>query len=467
MIRLFAITANLFAAIILRILFQGDVGLTVDTPAEVVAGNEFEVRITIEKGELESFSRLLHNLPAGLTASSSTTSNADFSFDKKRARFIWLRLPEEEQFTISYKVKVDQRLKGSFTIGGKFSYIDQNERRSVNAESNTITILPSPDIDPGLIVDISEFEKLVIPYISPAEADPQIACIRQTPIITPQKDGYIVNILVSKERKEKFAKIEETIPAGFKAEQIEERDAIFTYKNNMAKYLWMNLPASSFFMVSYKLTPIDGRMRKLPNMKGKFSYLEEDKTISIDIKQTSEELAQINSPEELNNLIMTLSSPALASNGVRSDVTPPLSVKTDETPEDITTTIDVGINNPQTEKRPKTKPGKKELRSNIPYLLEPEDGIYYRVQLAAGHSPVHIKRYFKRYQLEKEVRKEYHNGWHKYSIGSFQEYKRARDYRVHIWNTTVIDDAFVAAYNDGSRITVQEALMIANQKWYK
>ena len=357
MYRVFALVLNLIAALSIGSIFQSGVTVQVDVPAEVVAGTEFEVRLNIQKGDLESFSRLQQSLPAGLTAVSAQSSNADFTFEEKRVRLIWMRLPRQDEFSVVYKIKVDERLKGTFDIKGKFSYIEQNERKSVSMESALITILPSPTIDPALIVDINDFEQQVIPYIPVETTGGQIACIRQIPIPEPGGTAYIVNILVNKEAKQKFAKIEENIPDGYTAIDVDPKEAIFTFKAGQAKFLWMNLPADPSYIVTYKLVP-QNPSEAAPQMTGKFSYLEGEKTISIDIKQTDRDLASL-SPSEIGGLIAALSAPEIA------QVKPPI-----ETQPEVIKTI------PPTEnEKPRITPGKnsKELKSNLPYLLEPED----------------------------------------------------------------------------------------------
>lgn len=453
MFRLLLVILNLIAALTIGGIFQTGVTLDVQVPEEVTAGSEFEVNVSIQKGDLESFSRLQQSLPAGLTATSYLSSNADFSFEEKRVRFIWLRMPREESVNITYKIKVDERLKGTFSIDSKFSYIDQNERKSVNLVTHPIQILPSSAIDPSLIVDIEDFEDKVIPYIPSGSEETQMLCVRQTPIPDQRTGEYEVNLLINKEARQKFAKIEEQVPKGYKAVSVEPRESIFTFKDGTAKFLWMNLPSDSYFTVSYKLVAENPNLPP-PSLNGKFSYLEGEKTISVDIRQTDRDVASIR-PDELGDLINSLPSAPLAETTGRQTE----EVKT-------TTTQEVAETKPPKEER-KPRTQSRESKQNQANMLEPEEGIYYRVQLAAGHKNVDIERYFKKYNLDKEVRKEFHEGWQKYSVGSFPVYREARDYRVHIWNTTVIDDAFVSAYNNGKRITVQEALMIANQQWYK
>lgn len=434
MYKVIILIINMIAALSVGSVFQSGVVLNIEVPDEVVAGTEFDVKVNIKKSDLESFSRLQNTFPAGLTATSYISSNADFTFDDKKVRLIWLRMPSKDEVSVTYRIKVDKRLKGTFDIKGKFSYIDENERKSVSIESQAITILPSPNIDPYLIVDINDFEQQVIPYIPAGTTGSQMACIRQKPYRDAAGDGYIVTVLVNKELKQQFAKIEESIPAGYKAVNIDPKEAIFTFREKTAKFLWMNLPSMPFFTVTYKLIPTS-QTSIPPQLKGKFSYLEGEKTMSIDIIQTDTDLASL-SADEINNLIVSLAMPV-----VTQDLTAGKTIAT------------------------KTKP--RNSKSKMSYLLEPEEGVYYRIQLAAGHKSVNITRYFKKYNLDKEVRKENHDGWQKYSIGSFGRYKEARDYRIHVWNTTIIDDAFVSAYNSGNRITVQEALMIGNQMWYK
>jgi hypothetical protein len=205
----------------------------------------------------------------------------------------------------------------------------------------------------------------------------------------------------------------------------------------------MNLPTDPYFVVSYKLVPNESITEK-PKMEGTFSYIESDNTLSINIVESNVNLQNVSQ----ENLLAIIS--------VQGETNEPTEYVQ---PQNYSGKVKIEI----------AESALKLIREDtkLTNMLEPESGIYYRVQVAAGHRPININRYFKKYNLDKEVRTEFHEGWRKYSVGSFFVYKAARDYRVQIWNTTSIDDAFVSAYNEGKRITVQEALMITNHVWIR
>ena len=102
--------------------------------------------------------------------------------------------------------------------------------------------------------------------------------------------------------------------------------------------------------------------------------------------------------------------------------------------------------------------------SNIPVV----NGVKYRVQIAAGANVVDAVYFKQRHKFETAFNIENHQGWVKYTTGSHSMYKDARDSREVISSAGhEFDGPFVTAYNDGTRIAVQEALMISSQKWFK
>lgn len=446
---------NMISISLMNIFMGSDVTLVMNAPTTISAGTEFDIEIVLKKGSLDGFARFQQQLPFGLTAQLVESSLGDFSFADQKVKLIWLKIPSEKEIKFTYRVKVDERLKGDFKLDGNFSYIVDNERKVVSVESKNVSITPSTRIDPNLIVDINEFQN-IIPVQAPVSLlASNVRCIRQTPAPTGEANDLMVKLLVNKANTEKFAKIEEDIPAGFNAEAIDAKDAIFTFKDQKVKFLWMNLPPDPRFVVSYRLIPIDGQGDVTVKISGKFSYIINEATRVIDIIQKDIDLSNLD-PKNLDGILAsTMTSASFSEGQLSSSFTQ--------------TGADGGIEIPIRYEEIKDKP-KKAVKSEpnmLPYMLEPEKGVYYRVQVAAGHKPINIKKYFLRYNISHEVRTEKHEGWYKYSIGSFNEYREARDFRMMIWNTTKVNDAFVSAYNNGRRITVQEALMITNQQWYR
>ncbi|MBL7884735.1 MAG: hypothetical protein JNL69_11745, partial [Bacteroidia bacterium] len=96
----------------------------------------------------------------------------------------------------------------------------------------------------------------------------------------------------------------------------------------------------------------------------------------------------------------------------------------------------------------------------------PQSNVNYKVQIAALQNAVGINVLANRYGINEKINMEMTGGLTKYTIGSHNEYKSARDAR-EVAKNKGIQGAFVTAYNAGNRITVQEALMITKQNWYR
>jgi len=119
----------------------------------------------------------------------------------------------------------------------------------------------------------------------------------------------------------------------------------------------------------------------------------------------------------------------------------------------------------KTEEQPKAKKPVKKTTTLKPRENEP---LAYRVQIGAfSKRKVTVAKLEKKFNVSETIDSEMQGGFTKFIVGSHIEYKAARDHRESMISANGIKSSFVVAYNQGKRITVQEALMITNQTWYK
>jgi hypothetical protein len=451
-----------------------DIDVKMEVPTEVRAGDEFMVTLQINKGDLESFSRYTQSLPYGLQAERVSTANADFSFDDQRIRIIWLKLPPDDRITVTYKIDVDPRLTGSFEMAGDFAFVTQNERKILSVESgHMIEIIPDSTIAESERVDINDFQILAAQEREGGFKNMEVE--RREPF----KSGpfeFTVVLDVQKGNLSKFAKIEEYIPEGFRVVEGESKDGIFSFNQGVVKILWMNLPEEPEFSVSYRIVPDPGKDIEDFEASGTFSYITGNETKAINIEDKAAPPVDVAEIVEEGEDVTPVELPDPDTTETQEDI-PGEEELADNTETSITQTEESDIEEDiSDEPLARTTPPVEEeniepsVKTNMgesSYMLKPEAGVYYRVQLAAGHNEIRIEPYFNRRKVEKDVKMEFHEGWRKYTAGSYDVYKSARDYRNQVWAETPIDGAFVTAYRNGDRITVQEALMITNQEWYR
>ena len=463
---------NLAGLFLFRAFFLTDVMITHETPSTMQAGTEVKVTVTIDKGQLSGFAKLQIDLPEGLSATAIETKGASFTFADGKLKFIWMALPTQPQFKVSYTLSAAANAIGSLPVNGKFSYIEDNERKTEELPSTTITISGGtvaqdqstvPDLSP--VIQAPENPVALQPVLdnsndvsSAGAGAPALNTTIVTPMagIAPQQGAggvtgtrsisaiteteMLVEVTVNKGAIRGFGKLQETIPIGFTALEKTSSEAIFTAQDRIVKFVWLNLPASNELKVVYKLRQTTASDEE-HTVNGEFGYLLNDETQKAILGSTK----FYTGPKAMESQQAVATIPEV--------VPTPDPIKTDVT--------ETASGNNQAATTAQTQ-GK----VNTNRVPAPETGVTYKVQISAAHREVGAAYFAERHNYSGDFSIERHEGWIKYVTGRFGEYRSARDQRQSYVNGgNNFPGPFVTAYNNGDRVTVQEALMISNQKW--
>lgn len=488
MIKIGILGFNLLILLAYQLFLGGELKIIQDFPDEMVAGKSFMVEVTIEKGDRSGFAKWQQHLPKGFTAKPINTGNATFSYKNNEIKLIWMALPQEESFQISYELTTDKAVNGEFDLDGKFSFIEDNERKDVQSTPKKITILQKGSEENNLatassntvskVDSISKANKL-------ANETTLVTNTKQLKIsreITYTEDRHyrVTLTIIKADYLNSFGKVEEYVPKNFEVKEIQRKDGTFSYnKSGVMKILWRTLPEANKLTVSYEIVSKQGELDSA-TIHGVFSYLDgnidqqapmegtpfihhyTDKRVNKfdSLKQIAEE----NKPPKLDQT-EDKAKPLIINEPQKRIV----AEKDEFTQEASDIQNQESINKESSDKQKKSTKSKEdeliEATTNIPSA---EVSVNYKVQIAAARKEVGQDYFTKRHHIVEKVEISFYHNWYNYSVGSFPIYKEARNKRNKIWAVdNKINDAFVTAYNAGERISVQEALMVTNQKWYK
>lgn len=481
------VIVNLIGLFFIDLFMQSGINITHDMPATMEPGSQVKVTMNVEKGALGGFAKLQIDLPDGLTATLVEGKGASFTFDDQKAKFIWMSLPTSPSFRVSFTLAASATVNGKLPISGRFSYIEDNERKTQELPPTVIDLggagslaqappttttapattevtgpeqpeaaTPEPVASAPAEVVAPTAAPVSEPMVPASQGAGNVSAVRTISMVSDTE--LLVEVVVNKGSIRGFGKLQESLPAGFTAMEKNNAEAIFTAQDRIVKFVWLNLPASNEVKVTYKLrsnTTIPGEHQ----VNGEFGYLLNDETQKATLGSTpfsvgADAWATFLAQQKAKEMA------AIVINASEQDAEDTeLNASSREAAAEQPTTRETTAAPTKTEEAVAQKPVKKGIPA-------PETGVTYKVQITAAHREVGTEYFTARHHFSGDFGIERHEGWIKYTTGRYAEYRQARDQRqAFVSAGHNFPGPFVTAYNNGERITVQEALMISRQSW--
>jgi hypothetical protein len=475
MIKGILVLFNMLGLFLCRLFFPVMVNVSQTAPYSAQVNNSFMVQVAINKGDLKGVAKFTEQLPAGFTAVAIDNQGAKTNFADNTIQFSWDSLPADGIMNISFRVDVGaSSIVSKDTLTGKFFYTVDNQKLESDCMPSFINITGGSQVTESTGSHQIDSVK---------ECAGGVFAIRRfpSPSIPPNGDAKIT-IIIHKGNIIGFAKIEDSLPPGFTAAVIDAGSASFTFVDNIAKFVWQSIPSDSIITISYHMLA-GSNVSGVHAVSGNFSYIYNNAPLTCSVGST------------------VFNTTALAGNNMvtTGNVTPPVSPVTNPTTYPVDTSLKNNTANTNTPKATnflvitptgssvtnradtiKTitinsdtayksmAPQASQMASNSTdagsSIPAPETGVSYRVQLMALHNAVDVSYFSLHKNINLPINTEMNDGFTKYTVGSYNDYKVVRDARES-FRSRGITGPFVVSYNAGKRITVQEALMISHQHW--
>lgn len=454
MIKYLLVAVNSIALFLYGLFFDNGPSVKGNFPANVKPGTEVAAELIVNKGSMGGFAKLQIEVPEGLSVKESDSKGATFSFANGIGKWIWTGVPSEAEFIVKFTLVADASANGVKPIGAKFSYVENNNKQVVEMAPVEVVVGDgTPAVTTTQPVNEPAASTPTEPITAKTEPTPTLAAgdepnsnvsVARTITKGATSNDWNINLKIKKDGIKGFARYSDILPEGFTAKQEKVAGSSFSVADGKIKFVWVNVPTEPEIEISYVLS---GTHKDI-NLEGEFSYLESNQSKFYKL-----------TPEKLP----VWETPAIAKTETPVTETKQPETKT-ENPVTETKQPETKTENPVTEtKAPETKTEAPAIET----AKTSNSNVSYCVQIGAYTNPqVSSSRLAGLYGISEDIRSEMSGGFTKFMVGKHGEYKEARNHRETV-KSKGVNGAFVAAYNGPSRITVQEALMISNQKWLR
>lgn len=464
MIKPLLILINTVSVFLFSFFFaDSPVSVTGNIPKSAKPGTEFVAELKIAKGAVGGFAKLQFEVPQGFTVKELESKGGNFSFANNIGKIIWTATPNDAEFTVKFAISTDASVSGIKTFTSKFSYVNNNVKEVVEmapaeimigdgtsastiVAAETQTTQPLTAVETNTVTPVSSSTENTTTQ-NTTEPNSNVMCVRS--ISKGASDNeFNVQVKIKKPGIKGFAKYQEILPAGFTAKGVATSGSSFSVSDGKAKFVWVSLPAEDEMIITYVLEKSASAANDA-SIAGEFSYLENDLTKKVKV------------PAEL----IKVTGDVVSSNVITNN-TPTTTPNTDNTAQtNVVANNNTQTDNTNTRKADNTTKTDNTTTNNT-VVAKKEGSVAYHVQIGAFTNAITSDVLAKKFNINDKIKSEMAEGFSKFMVGNFGEYKEARNNRETIKDKGC-RSAFVVAYNGAKRITVQEALMISNQKWFK